>query len=57
MVAGTHRVEVEVDADGHASALRSGAAAATPPAGAAVTIMSLCNVSFVKPLMFLFGVS
>jgi hypothetical protein len=33
-VASTHRVEVEVGADGHASAAPSGAAAAAPPAGA-----------------------
>jgi hypothetical protein len=31
-----HRVEVEVGADGHASAPPSGAAAAAPPAGANV---------------------
>jgi hypothetical protein len=34
MVTHTHRVEVEVGADGHASAPLSGAAAAAPPAGA-----------------------
>jgi hypothetical protein len=34
MVTNAHRVEVEVGADGHASAPPSGAAAATPPAGA-----------------------
>jgi hypothetical protein len=33
-VTSAHRVEVEVGADGHASALPSGAAVATPPAGA-----------------------
>ena len=34
MVTSAHRVEVEVGADGHASASPSGAAAAAPPAGA-----------------------
>jgi hypothetical protein len=34
MVTSAHRVEVEVGADGHASAPPSGAAAAAPPAGA-----------------------
>jgi hypothetical protein len=33
-VTSAHRVEVEIDADGPASAPPSGAAAATPPAGA-----------------------
>jgi hypothetical protein len=33
-VTSAHRVEVEVGADGHASAPPSGAAAAAPPAGA-----------------------
>jgi hypothetical protein len=33
-ITSAHRVEVEVDADGHASAPPSGAAAAAPPAGA-----------------------
>ena len=33
-VTSAHRVEVEVGADGHASAPLSGAAAAAPPAGA-----------------------
>jgi hypothetical protein len=33
-VTNAHRVEVEVGADGHASAPLSGAAAAAPPAGA-----------------------
>jgi hypothetical protein len=36
MVTSAHRVEVEVGADGPASALLSGAAAAAPPAGAAL---------------------
>jgi hypothetical protein len=35
-VTNAHRVEVEVGADGHASAPLSGAAAAAPPAGARV---------------------
>jgi hypothetical protein len=35
MITSAHRVEVEVGADGHASAPLSGAAAAAPPAGAA----------------------
>jgi hypothetical protein len=34
IITSAHRVEVEVGADGHASALPSGAAAAAPPAGA-----------------------
>jgi hypothetical protein len=34
LVTNAHRVEVEVGADGHASAPPSGAAASTPPAGA-----------------------
>jgi hypothetical protein len=34
MVTSTHRVEVEVGADGHASAPPSRAATAAPPAGA-----------------------
>jgi hypothetical protein len=34
MVTSAHRVEVEVCADGHASAPPSGAAAAAPPSGA-----------------------
>jgi hypothetical protein len=37
MVTNAHRVHVEVGADGLASAPLSGAAAATPPAGAHVT--------------------
>jgi hypothetical protein len=35
-----HRVEMEVGADGHASAPPSGAVAATPPAGASVITRS-----------------
>jgi hypothetical protein len=34
MATNAHRVEIEVGADGHASAPLSGAAAAAPPAGA-----------------------
>jgi hypothetical protein len=34
MFTNAHRVEVEVGADGHVSAPLSGAAAASPPAGA-----------------------
>jgi hypothetical protein len=36
MATSAHRVEVQVDADGHASAPLSGAAAASPPAGVQV---------------------
>jgi hypothetical protein len=36
MVTSAHRLEVEVSADGHASAPLSGAAAAAPPAGAVI---------------------
>jgi hypothetical protein len=38
-VTNAHRVEVEVGADGHASAPPSGAAAAAPPAGAEFIIV------------------
>jgi hypothetical protein len=40
MVTSAHRVEVEVGADGPASATLSGAAAAAPPAGALVPRLS-----------------
>jgi hypothetical protein len=39
-VTGAHRVEVEVGADGHASAPLSEAAAAAPPAGAQVFLVT-----------------
>jgi hypothetical protein len=39
MVTNAHRVEVEVGADGPASATPSGAAAAAPPAGAVIEIV------------------
>jgi hypothetical protein len=43
MVTSAHRVEVEVGADGHASASLSGAAAAAPPAGAAISPIIICE--------------
>jgi hypothetical protein len=47
-VASAHRVEVEVGADGPASASLSGAAAAAPPAGASeIQLMSVPGVELV----------
>jgi hypothetical protein len=43
MVANTHRVEVEVGADGHASAPPSRAAAVAPPPGATASITLLAR--------------
>jgi hypothetical protein len=43
----THRVEVEVGADGPASATLSGAAAAAPPAGASKLSKRLLEASWV----------
>jgi hypothetical protein len=46
MVINAHRVEVEVGADGHASAPLSGAAAVAPPAGASGSIILIQNPPF-----------
>jgi hypothetical protein len=43
MVTNAHRVEVEVGADGHASAPPSGAAAAAPLAGALRPSVRVCR--------------
>jgi hypothetical protein len=46
-VTNAHHVEVEVGADGHASATPSGAAAAAPPAGAVLVGKELTMVMVV----------
>jgi hypothetical protein len=45
-VTSAHRVEVEVGADGRASAPASGAAAAAPPAGAGLAILRCSGVAY-----------